>query len=171
MPVRFRKIIKIAPGVKLNLSKGGVSFTFGKKGYHINVGKHGVRQTVGIPGSGISHTSYLGKDDDNGEKDKEGMNLPEVAAMAMAANAMTDNDEKDSTEREARDEPKTRPGRKSTRKRGRRQRRNSPMMLSFVFLGALVFFCAGAAVLGLIPSDFANNVGHVMVQWAQQFGR
>jgi hypothetical protein len=44
-------------------------------------------------------------------------------------------------------------------------------MMSFLFLGALLFFCVGAAVLGLIPSDFINNLGHVMVEWAQQFGR
>ena len=177
MPIRFRRTIKILPGVKMNLSKGGVSFTFGSKGYHVNVGKHGVRQTVGIPGTGISYVDYPDKDDDDkdkksGEKDgnkKEGIDLPEAAVMAMAANALTDDDD---NERATKGERKPRAKRKQpAQKRASRPRRYSSTMLSFVFLGALVFFCVGAAVLGLIPSDFVNNIGHMMVLWAQQFGR
>jgi len=177
MPIRFRKTIKILPGVKMNLSKGGVSFTFGSKGYHVNVGKRGVRQTVGIPGTGLSYVDYPDKDDDDkdkksGEKDgkkKEGIDLPEAAMMAMAANAMTDKDDDNDTETKS--ERKTRTKRKRTYRREPRPRRYSSTMLSFVFLGVLVFFCVGAAVLGLIPSDFVNNLGHTMVLWAQQFGR
>src|SRR5512144_591673 len=63
MPIRFRKSFKIFPGVKVNMSKGGVSFTVGAKGYHLNFSKRGVRQTVGLPGSGISETSYLVKNE------------------------------------------------------------------------------------------------------------
>src|SRR5215217_9067266 len=63
MPVRFRKSFNLFPGVKVNVSKGGVSFTVGAKGYHLNFSKRGVRQTVGLPGSGISETSYLVKND------------------------------------------------------------------------------------------------------------
>ncbi len=177
MPVRFRKTIKILPGVRMNLSKGGVSFTFGSKGYHVNVGKRGVRQTVGIPGTGLSYVDYPDKDDDkdkkSGEKNdnkKEGIDLPEAAIMAMAANALTDDD--DDNERETKSERKTRTKRKQrTPRREPKPRRYSSRMVSFVFLGALVFFCVGAAVLGLIPSDFVNNLGHTMVLWAQQFGR
>ena len=59
MPFRFRKSVKILPGVKVNLSKGGVSTSVGGKGFHVNVGKRGVRKTIGIPGTGISHTSNV----------------------------------------------------------------------------------------------------------------
>lgn len=52
--VRFRKTIKIAPGIKLNVSKSGVSTTIGPKGSTVNVGKRGVYQNIGIPGTGIS---------------------------------------------------------------------------------------------------------------------
>ena len=173
MPVRFRRTIKIFPGVKMNLSKGGVSFTFGSKGYHVNVGKHGVRQTVGIPGTGISHTSYLGKDDDNDakdrdEKEKDDLGLSKAAMMAMAANAMADkdNDDNDKDEDEADAKTRTKPKR---RRKTRPRKTSSPLRASFIFLGALVFFCVGAAVLGLIPPDFLSNVGHVMVEWAKQF--
>lgn len=50
---RFRKRIKIAPGVNLNVSKNGVSTTIGGKGASINVGKNGTYLNTGIPGTGI----------------------------------------------------------------------------------------------------------------------
>ncbi|MGE1562071.1 DUF4236 domain-containing protein [Pantoea septica] len=61
MGFRFRKRIKIAPGLHLNLSKSGVSASIGGKGATINVGRKGVRSTLGIPGTGLSHTSQLAK--------------------------------------------------------------------------------------------------------------
>lgn len=63
MPWKFRKSFKIAPGIKVNLSKSGLSTTLGKKGASVNVGKRGVRTTVGIPGTGISNTSKVGGSD------------------------------------------------------------------------------------------------------------
>src|SRR6266498_517170 len=71
MPIRFRKSFTLFPGVKVNVSKGGTSITVGKKGFHLNFSKRGLRQTVGLPGSGISETSYLFKDQDEKEKDSE----------------------------------------------------------------------------------------------------
>jgi hypothetical protein len=60
MAIRFRKRIKIAPGVNVNLSRSGASVSLGKRGATINVGgKGGARATVGIPGSGISYTEKL----------------------------------------------------------------------------------------------------------------
>ena len=50
---KFRKRIKVAPGVNLNLSKSGVSGTFGVKGASVNVEKNGVYANTGIPGTGI----------------------------------------------------------------------------------------------------------------------
>src|SRR5512134_201145 len=70
MPVRFRRTFTLLPGVKVNVSKGGMSLTVGRRGFHLNFSKHGVRQTTGLPGSGISHTSYLFKNADD-EKEKE----------------------------------------------------------------------------------------------------
>jgi hypothetical protein len=52
---RFRKTISILPGVKINLSKTGVSTSVGGKGATLNVG-HGKRNvTLGIPGTGLSY--------------------------------------------------------------------------------------------------------------------
>mgnify|MGYP002623589831 CR=1 FL=1 len=58
MGFRFRKSIKIIPGVRLNLSKSGSSVSVGGKGLTYNVSKKGTRTTVGIPGSGLSHSTY-----------------------------------------------------------------------------------------------------------------
>ncbi|MDR0419099.1 MAG: DUF4236 domain-containing protein [Prevotellaceae bacterium] len=53
MGIRFRKRVKILPGVKLNFSKSGMSTTIGGKGGSINIGKNGIYGNAGIPGTGI----------------------------------------------------------------------------------------------------------------------
>jgi len=50
----------IAPGVRLNLSKSGLSWSLGPRGAHFTVGPRGTRRTVGIPGTGVYYTSYSG---------------------------------------------------------------------------------------------------------------
>jgi Protein of unknown function (DUF4236) len=52
---RFRRSIKIAPGVRINLSKSGVSTSIGTRGATVNVRGDRVRETVGIPGTGVSY--------------------------------------------------------------------------------------------------------------------
>lgn len=53
MAFRFRKSFKIAPGVRINLSKSGVSTTVGGKGASVNFGKNGTYLNTGIPGTGL----------------------------------------------------------------------------------------------------------------------
>lgn len=56
MGFRFRKTISIIPGVRVNISKSGVSASVGGKGETVNIGQDGhVRGTVGLPGTGISY--------------------------------------------------------------------------------------------------------------------
>lgn len=59
MGIRFRKTITIAPGVRINLSKSGVSATVGPKGATLGIGRGGVHANVGIPGSGIFYRKKL----------------------------------------------------------------------------------------------------------------
>jgi len=59
MAFRFRKSIKIAPGVRLNVGKTGGSFTVGKRGATVNFGKRGIHGNVGIPGTGLSYRSKI----------------------------------------------------------------------------------------------------------------
>ncbi|WP_223254375.1 DUF4236 domain-containing protein [Bacillus sp. HNG] len=58
MGLSFRKSFKIAPGVRVNVSKRGVGASFGVKGLRYSVNSRGQRRvTAGIPGSGISYTT------------------------------------------------------------------------------------------------------------------
>lgn len=54
MGFRFRKSVKILPGVRLNFSRSGVSTTIGGRGASVNTGKRGTYLNTGIPGTGIS---------------------------------------------------------------------------------------------------------------------
>lgn len=58
MGFRFQKRIKVLPGVRLNISKSGVSTSLGGRGATVNIGKNGVRTTVGVPGTGLSWSEY-----------------------------------------------------------------------------------------------------------------
>jgi hypothetical protein len=53
MSWRFRKSFKIMPGVKLNLTRHGLSATLGAAPFSLNVGPRGVYSNVSIPGTGI----------------------------------------------------------------------------------------------------------------------
>jgi hypothetical protein len=57
---RFRKSVKIAPGVRLNFSRSGVSTTVGVRGLSVNTGRRGTYLNAGIPGTGIRSRSRLG---------------------------------------------------------------------------------------------------------------
>lgn len=68
MALRFNKRLKIAPGVKLNISKSGISTTIGPKGASVNVGKKGTHLNAGIPGTGLSsRTKLSGGKNDSGD--------------------------------------------------------------------------------------------------------
>jgi len=53
---RFRRSVKLFPGVRWNIGKRSSSLSFGVKGAHYTVGTAGSRTTVGIPGTGLSYT-------------------------------------------------------------------------------------------------------------------
>jgi hypothetical protein len=55
MPLRFRRSIRIAPGVRINVGKRSVSTNTGKRGADITLGGGHIRTTIGVPGSGISY--------------------------------------------------------------------------------------------------------------------
>lgn len=60
MGFRFRKSIKIAPGVRLNIGKKGISsVSVGGRGARINIGKRGTTASTGLPGTGLSYTQKL----------------------------------------------------------------------------------------------------------------
>lgn len=56
MPFRFRRSIRVLPFLRLNIGKRGASVSVGGRGAHVTLGRGQVRETVGIPGSGLSYT-------------------------------------------------------------------------------------------------------------------
>ena len=61
MGFRFQKRISILPGVRINLSKSGVSTSLGPRGADVNIGKDGVTANAGIPGTGLSYRQKVGR--------------------------------------------------------------------------------------------------------------
>jgi hypothetical protein len=56
MGFRFRRSVKVFPGLRLNFGKRGISASIGVRGAHVTYGPSGTRTTVGLPGSGLSYT-------------------------------------------------------------------------------------------------------------------
>jgi hypothetical protein len=54
--LRCRRSFKVFPGLRLNLSKSGVSTSIGRRGAWFTIGPRGTRTTVGIQGTGLSYT-------------------------------------------------------------------------------------------------------------------
>ena len=144
MPIRFHRQFTLFPGVKVNISKTGMSITIGGKGFHLNFSKRGVMQTTNLPGKGLSHRSYIFKNDRDEEKDK------------------SEADEHSEERRE--DKPKR------TRTRNTREHVSSPWGFFAFALIALFFIYFGASALGLLPSNLVTNFLSTLTQWARQVG-
>jgi hypothetical protein len=59
-PFRFRHSIRLAPGIRLNIGKRGLSTSLGGRGAHVTVGCNTTRATVSAPGTGLSYTVIWG---------------------------------------------------------------------------------------------------------------
>jgi hypothetical protein len=56
---RFQRRIKILPGLAINISKSGVGFSAGGRGFHVGIDSKGRRYTsASLPGTGISWREY-----------------------------------------------------------------------------------------------------------------
>jgi hypothetical protein len=53
MALRFRKRLKLAPGLRLNVSGSGLSLSAGPRGASLTIGNRGLYSNVGLPGSGF----------------------------------------------------------------------------------------------------------------------
>ena len=75
---RFRKKIKLLPGVDLNISKTGFSFSIGPDKAHITTGTHGTTLYFNLPGSGAYYQKKIGgknKDTENGDKAEDALKV------------------------------------------------------------------------------------------------
>lgn len=60
MGLRFRRSVKLAPGIRMNFSGSGVSWTLGPRGASIGIGKRGTYVNSGIPGTGLYARERMG---------------------------------------------------------------------------------------------------------------
>jgi len=146
MPIRFRRTLKVAPGVKLNFSKSGISTTVGPKGFHFTFGKRGIRRSIGIPGTGISEVDYIKKNEPEAEKEKE------KGQKERRETRLEQKNERQSRASETGAAARSRRRHEAASTSGSNELRNT-----FVLLGIVVFFFAGAAVLGVMPAHFLSN--------------
>lgn len=58
--MRFRRRVRLFPGMYINLSKTGISTTVGIPGASINLGRQGAFLNTGIPGTGLYDRQRLG---------------------------------------------------------------------------------------------------------------
>jgi hypothetical protein len=54
MSFRFRRRLRLFPGVRLNVSRSGLSASIGPRGLSVTVGKRGTYVNAGAPGTGLS---------------------------------------------------------------------------------------------------------------------
>jgi hypothetical protein len=59
MGLRFRRSVRLFPGVRLNFSRSGVSTSIGVRAATMTFGLRGAYANVGIPGSGLSYRTRL----------------------------------------------------------------------------------------------------------------
>lgn len=62
MGFRYRKSINLGGGFRINLSKSGIGYSWGTKGYRVTKTARGTtRKTYSIPGTGLSYTQESGR--------------------------------------------------------------------------------------------------------------
>ena len=67
MGLRFRRSLKILPGVRLNFSKSGISTTIGRRGASFNIGPRGKYLNLGLPGTGVSYRTKIPEHHDSSQ--------------------------------------------------------------------------------------------------------
>ena len=61
MSLRFRRSVRLAPGIRLNLGLRGPSLSVGPRGAGVTIGAFGLTSHVGIPGTGVSYRQTIGR--------------------------------------------------------------------------------------------------------------
>jgi hypothetical protein len=145
MPLRFRRTFKIFPGVKVNVSKGGISTTVGFKGFHLNFSRRGIQRTIDFPGRGFTHAAFIKRNEPDDNDDER---------RRRSA----------SRETRERDRQPPRPDREDDDD-------NNPISCVVPFLALVTLGCiAGSMALGWIPRDFISNALAWLTQWVQKTG-
>lgn len=69
MGLRFRKNVKLIPGVRLNFTNSGLGLGFGGKGCRVNINKKGVSTTVGAGGLYVNDYERFNKGQSNNQQE------------------------------------------------------------------------------------------------------
>jgi hypothetical protein len=76
MSFRFQRRIRLVPGLHLNVSKSGVGFSAGPRGFQVGVdSRRRPYVSAGIPGTGLSWREYPDQQRPEGVKDRGGCGL------------------------------------------------------------------------------------------------
>ena len=91
MGFNFRKSFKLGAGLRMNVSKKGVGFSWGIPGLRFSKSADGkVRKTTSIPGTGISYTENI--TNKKSKKNTASKQSQRLSDMKKAANMQAEND-------------------------------------------------------------------------------
>jgi hypothetical protein len=83
MALRFRRTVKLAPGVRLNITKLGISARMGPKGLGVTVGTSGTTVSAGIPGSGLHVSKKVNKRELSGSGLQDDSTQPKESSLRL----------------------------------------------------------------------------------------
>lgn len=79
MGMRYRRSINLGGGFRINLSKSGIGYSWGVKGYRITkTAKGSIRRTTTIPGTGISYTKEIGRKNKKAPRSNNQSSSPQI---------------------------------------------------------------------------------------------
>lgn len=87
MSLRFRKSFKVAPGVRINISKKSAGVSFGGKGFRKSINSSGrVTTSIGTPGTGVSYVSTKNIGSKSNKSYSNNSNSPHVHNVSTKSN-------------------------------------------------------------------------------------
>ena len=90
MALRFRKSVKILPGVRVNFGLKGASLNVGARGASVSIGKRGVYSNVSIPGTGISFREKISSNSRNERVLKQQRLAKQQTTLSVVLNLLDD---------------------------------------------------------------------------------
>lgn len=88
MSLRFRRRVRLLPGIRLNLGLHGAGLSVGPRGFHVGVNRLGRYASMGIPGTGlyaVHHFRGPSEEHPNVAGNAAGLVLAILAAAAVLA--------------------------------------------------------------------------------------
>lgn len=89
MGFRFRKSINLGCGVRINLSKSGIGYSFGGRGFRTSISPKGrVTKTFSIPGTGLSYSTSYSINKNKGKHKKSNHSLSTGSTASYRDNGL-----------------------------------------------------------------------------------